>query len=292
MGLTIDINTHPYLFSDVCDTQEKERFVIDVTGLYHNGVCSMESVFARLDCAGIDRCVLSPLDLTTEKGKWMTTNEDVKMLVEKYPERFIGFASVDPKREDAAEVLERAFTEQKLHGLHIFPALQNFDPRGDYMESLFEICLRYDRPIVSDCGCSPYPGLLTKYAHPMLWEETALKHPKLRICLTRFGWPWGREVCMLMLKYRNIDTDTSIVYLDDAPQMYHQMFCVDMGPKWIDRGFRHQVMFGSGDPGLEQIRQVNAVRALDFRASTIENILGNNALEFMGFEKEMRWVND
>ena len=67
MGLTIDINTHPYLFSDVCDTQEKERFVIDVTGLYHNGVCSMESVFARLDCAGIDRCVLSPLDLTTER---------------------------------------------------------------------------------------------------------------------------------------------------------------------------------------------------------------------------------
>ena len=89
MGLTIDINTHPYLFSDVCDTQEKERFVIDVTGLYHNGVCSMESVFARLDCAGIDRCVLSPLDLTTEKGKWMTTNEDVKMLVEKYPERLL-----------------------------------------------------------------------------------------------------------------------------------------------------------------------------------------------------------
>ena len=25
MGLTIDINTHPYLFSDVCDTQEKVR---------------------------------------------------------------------------------------------------------------------------------------------------------------------------------------------------------------------------------------------------------------------------
>ena len=24
MGLTIDINTHPYLFSDVCDTEEKE----------------------------------------------------------------------------------------------------------------------------------------------------------------------------------------------------------------------------------------------------------------------------
>ena len=97
---------------------------------------------------------------------------------------------------------------------------------------------------------------------------------------------------MLMLRYRNIYTDTSIIDLDDARQMYNTMFAVDMGPKWIDRGFRHQVMFGSGDPGLEQIRQVNAIRALDYRQSTLDNILGKNALEFMGFEKEMKWVND
>ncbi|MCI5479789.1 MAG: amidohydrolase family protein [Lachnospiraceae bacterium] len=292
MGLTIDINTHPYLFSDVCDTEEKERFAIEITGLYHSGVGSMASQFARLDCAKIDRCVLSPLDLTTTRGRWLNTNEEVKTLEEKYPDRFIGFASVDPRREDAAEVLEDAFTRLGLKGLYIFPALQDFNPKEAYMKPLFEVCLKYDRPIISDCGCSPYPGLLTTYAHPMLWEETALRYPKLRICLTRFGWPWNREVCMLMLRYRNIYTDTSIIYLDDSRQMYHQMFEVDMGPKWIDRGFRHQVMFGSGDPGLEQIRQVNAIRALNYRESTLENILGKNALEFMGFEKEMRWVND
>lgn len=67
----IDINTHPYLFEDVCRTQEQYQLVYDVTGLYHNGVASMPSTFARLDCAKIDLCVLSPLDLTTTKGTWM-----------------------------------------------------------------------------------------------------------------------------------------------------------------------------------------------------------------------------
>ena len=91
----IDINTHPYLLEDVCRTQEQYQLVYDVTGLYHNGVASMPSTFARLDCAKIDLSVLSPLDLTTTKGTWMTTNEDVEFLCKKYPERFLG----QPKRD-------------------------------------------------------------------------------------------------------------------------------------------------------------------------------------------------
>lgn len=51
----------------------------------------------------------------------MTTNEDVEFLCKKYPERFLGLASVDPHRADAVEVLEKAFTEQGLLGVHLFP---------------------------------------------------------------------------------------------------------------------------------------------------------------------------
>ena len=137
-----------------------------------------------------------------------------------------------------------------------------------------------------------YPNLTSKYSHPLQWEEFIFRHPELRICLSRFAWPWNREMYMLMLKFRNVYTDTSIVYFDDPKQMYHQMFTVDMGPKWLDRSFRHQVMFGSGDPGLEQIRQINAIRNLDMREESKELILSQNALEFMGYKKDMRWVHD
>lgn len=49
-------------------------------------------------------------------------------------------------------------------------------------------------------------------------------------------------------------------------------------------------MFGSGDPGLEQIRMINAVRGLELRDSTKELILSRNALEFLGLEKDLRWT--
>ena len=288
-----DINTHPYLFEDVCKSKEDLDFAIKITGLYHNGLAAMHEVFARLDCAKIDFSVLSPLDLSSAYGRKLATNEQVKELVVKYPDYFIGFASVDPSEANAVDALRYAFKELDLKGVYLFPALQNFCPEGCApLDDIAKLCIEFDRPMLVDCGCSPYPNLTSKYSHPLQWEEFIFRHPELRICLSRFAWPWNREMYMLMLKFRNVYTDTSIVYFDDPKQMYHQMFTVDMGPKWLDRSFRHQVMFGSGDPGLEQIRQINAIRNLDMREESKELILSQNALEFMGYKKDMRWVHD
>jgi hypothetical protein len=68
--------------------------------------------------------------------------------------------------------------------------------------------------------------------------------------------------------------------------MYQQLFTIDMGKYWVDRSFRHQVMFGSDDPGLEQVRMSRALRNdMPWRASTIDLIMGINALEYLGLKE-------
>ena len=89
---------------------------------------------------------------------------------------------------------------------------------------------------------------------------------------------------MLMLKYPNVYTDTAMLYFDDPRQFYHQCLEVDIGPKWVDRSLRHQIMFGSDDPRLEQRRMIKALQSMDMRESTRELIFGGNALEFIGEE--------
>lgn len=42
------------------------------------------------------------------------------------------------------------------------------------------------------------------------------------------------------------------------------------------------MMFGSNNPRFEQIRMAQAIRELDFRESTLELIMGGNAIEFLG----------
>jgi len=287
----IDIHTHCFLFEPVCN-DEQLNFAQKVTGLYHNGQTSLDLVFRKQAAGGIGKSVISAIDLTSQYGRGLSTNEECASFSREYPDHFIGFASVDPHDEVAAAKLERAFEDYNLKGLYLFPSLQEFYPDEKAVQPLYELCEKYDKPVYLDCGCSSYPGLLTKYGHPMAVEPVAIRFPKLRICIARFGWPWIREVCMIMLKNHNVYTDTSIVYFDDPPRMYHQMMEIDIGPTWVDRSLRHQVMFGSGDPGLEQVRQVNALRNMPFRDSTLELVLYRNALEFLGVEKDMRWLND
>ena len=281
----IDIHVHPAFYETICHDEVQEKFAQDMYGLYKTDIFPEEVMFQQMECAGIDRAVLLPLDLTTTHGGMLGTNEQVKTLVDMYPDKLIGFASVDPKREDAAEVLEEAFVKYNLSGLKLHPAKQQFYPMDECAQKVYEVCVKYNKPIIFHSGVSVEPDALSKYCMPHLFEEVAYKYPTLKICLAHFGWPWIQETCMLLLKYPNVYADTALLYFDSAPEFYRQSFMKDMGEHWIDRSLRHQIMFGSDDPRLEMIRMKKAIEGLDMRKSTIELILGGNAMEFLGLEE-------
>ena len=73
-----------------------------------------------------------------------------------------------------------------------------------------------------------------------------------------------------------------MLYFDSAYEFYDQIFKKELNLSWIDRSLRHQVMFGSNNPRFEQIRMVDALRKIGLRESSLELILGQNALEFLG----------
>lgn len=282
--ITIDMHTHPAFSETICLTPEQEKFAQDMYGLYKTEVSSDEMQLIYMDVAGIDKAALLPLDLTSTTGGCLASNEDVLTLVNKHPDRFIGFASIDPHDPAALEKLEQAFAEYKLSGLKLHPSKQRFYPTEDCMEDIYAMCEKYNKPITFHAGMSVEPDTLSKYAKPENFEEVAYYHRNLRFCLAHFGWPWTQETCMLLLKYQNVYADTALLYFDSAPEFYEQVFTIDMGKKWIDRSFRHQIMFGSDDPRLEMIRMKRAIENMDMRQETIDLIMGGNALEFLGME--------
>lgn len=280
--MVIDMHVHPAFIEGIGLSEEKLEKNRQTFGLYKTEAFSIEQW--RRDCkvSAIDRLCVLPLALPEEAGGDTVTNEQTAELVRQYPDMLTGFASVEPSRKDAADILEDAFTRLGLKGVKLHPSKQRFYPNDTFMEPVYQVCEKYEKPVIFHSGVSMEPGTLVKYSHPLAFEETAYRHPKLKMCLAHFGWPWVREVCMLMLKYRNVYTDTALLYFDNPREFYHQCLEVDIGPRWIDRSLRHQVMFGSDDPRLEQRRMIHAIRQMDMRESTKELILGGNAVEFMG----------
>lgn len=278
----IDMHVHPAFYEPINQDEELEELRHNTLDIHKNGTAPLEHIFNQMNCAGLDRLCLLPEDYSSLQGRPLVSNEEVRRLVELAPDRFIGFASVDPVMEGAAEKLEYAFADLKLRGLKLHPSRGHYYPMDERLGPVYDVCEKYDRPIIFHSGLSWEPDTLSRYARPLEFEELAAKRPKLRICLAHFGWPWVQEAAMLMLKYPNVYADTGLLYFDNAWEFYRRVFTEEIPATWIDRSLRHQVMFGSNNPRFEQIRMADAITKLGFRESTLELIRGGNALEFLG----------
>lgn len=277
----IDMHVHPAFFEPINHDPAVEAMRHEVLNIHKNGTAPLQHIFNQMNCAGLDRLCLLPQDYMTQIGRPVVKNEEIRQLVDLAPEKFIGFASVDPYDKNAAEVLEYAFTQLQLKGLKLHPSRQHFYPNDDLLKPIYEICEKYNKPIIFHSGLSWERDTCIKYSRPVEFEELAVNRPELRICLAHFGWPWVQETAMLMLKYPNVYADTALLYFDNAYEFYRKIFTQDIPVTWIDRSLRHQVMFGSNNPRFEQIRMADAITKLGFRDSTLELIKGKNAMEFL-----------
>jgi hypothetical protein len=283
--MVIDIHAFPGFFEEICQDPDKIEFRREQYFLYKQHVWPLSLFITQLDAAGIDKAVISAEDITTRAGNTIVSNEEVKILVDKYPDRLIGFASVDPKRDDAVEVLIEAFTRMGMLGLKLSPAIQHFMPNDPCMDSIYKTCIKYNKPILFDSGMTWVKNSPSKYSHPMIFEDVAINYPELRICLGHFGWPWTKETAMLVLKYENVYADTALLYFDSPKQFFQTTFNDQLGEYWIDRMLYERVMFGSTYPRIEQKRMVGATDVLNLRPLQRQMVMGLNALRFMGINE-------
>ncbi len=279
--MVIDSYVHPLCYKAIYD-EDEFSFYEKNYGMGLMGPMDYDEIFVEMNYGGVDKAFLMPLDVTTTCGGWFATNEQVAKIVADHPDRFVNFASVDPHRGDAVEVLERAFTELGAKGAHFHPAKQGFHAVDPCMDPLYDLCEQLGKPIYFDAGLSWEPNAPMEPNHPLSIEPAIMRHPNIKFCLAHFAWPWVREMVALMIKYPNAYTDTSVLYLDSPEESMERLFKVDMGPLWFQRSFMGQVMLASNTPRFRCFKIKRGIEALGLPADALEAVLGGNALRFIG----------
>ena len=174
----------------------------------------MEDVAAEYEALGMVGVLLA-WDAQTATGRPPLSNELVAGVVKRFPNRFVGFGSVDPHRPDAADRVRR-LSDLGLVGLKLHPTMQAFDPSSDHAMRLFEAAAETGLAVTTHtgtsglgAGCPGGQGLRIDYARPILLDRAAAAFPEMAIVLAHAGWPWHLEALAMALHKTNLFIDIS-----------------------------------------------------------------------------------
>ncbi|MHB8780063.1 MAG: amidohydrolase family protein, partial [Candidatus Geothermincolia bacterium] len=181
-----------------------ESDALEAARAFTEGLPALEATIADMDEAGITRSVVVAVDAET-RWNYRVSNESVAEAVAAYPERLIGFASVDPNKGDLARrELRRAVEQMGLRGLKLLPHLIELRPNDREMYGVYEEASALGVPVLLHSGTQFHSGTKLKYCRPLDVDEVAVDFPELNLIIAHFGWPWYEEAMAVVQRNRNV----------------------------------------------------------------------------------------
>jgi hypothetical protein len=276
----IDVHVHP----------PTKEFLIDAGGTHVEAAArkfghsielkTFEQMLDEYSTAGVERIVLFAWDAETTSHRPRVTNEFISTIVERYPNRIVGFASVDPHKESAVKDLTRAVRDLKLRGLKLHPQAQAFQPNDSKFYSIYSRCVELDIPVTFHTGSTYWGaglpgggGLKLRLSDPMLLDDVAADFPELKIIMAHPGWPWQDEQLAIATHKNNVYID-----LSGWSPKYFQPLLVTYMTKMIPEKF----LFGTDYPMLTPERWLRDFNALNASSEVRQMVLRDNARKLLG----------
>jgi predicted TIM-barrel fold metal-dependent hydrolase len=165
----------------------------------------------ELDRRGVDKAAL----IASIPGD----PDSVIAAVRKFPQRFYGYAMVDPTTTEAVAQCKQMLASGHIQCLCFFPAMHRYSMHDDRVSALLDLAAAYPRAAafvhcgVLSVGVRKKLGLPShfdmRYSNPLDLHEVALRYPTLRFIVPHFGAGFLREALMLCDLCPNIYLDTS-----------------------------------------------------------------------------------
>ena len=123
--------------------------------------------------------------------------------VAKYPDKFVGFACVDPRRADCMELLRHAVEDLGLRGVKYGPIYNGVHLNDPRMEPIYAYCVKHDLPLTMHMGTTFARNAPAELGRPIYVDDVARRHPDLKMVMAHMGHPWYEECIVVARKQPN-----------------------------------------------------------------------------------------
>ncbi len=167
---------------------------------------SIEEFIQQLDKMGVEKAVIFNLDEETPSGIKGLPNDYYADIVKRFPEKFIGFAGIDPlKEKEALREINRSY-ELGLRGIAVRPFMFGIPPHHKKMYPLYSTCVELNIPIWFHISIN-YSTNTMEVERPIYLDIVAQDFPELKMIAGHGGWPWINEMVAVAWKNPNIYID-------------------------------------------------------------------------------------
>ena len=238
---------------------------------------SIDNYLVLMDKFQIDKSVIVSFNIETAYGMTLVTNDDIANLVELHPNRFIGFAGIDPPASDALDQLDYSISSLGLKGVKLVPPAQKFDISDKKYDPLWRKMIDYDIPLWTHGGHQVSTGgAIAKYGHPLLVDEMAMRNEDLTIIIGHMGVPWFWDTYSVVLRHTNVYADISA-----HPDLY-PYFPWDA---YVKYNIEHKLLFGSDHPLVHWNKIIPAAQNLPISEGFKKAIMYENAIKLLRIQR-------
>jgi predicted TIM-barrel fold metal-dependent hydrolase len=227
-------------------------------------------------------------------------NDYIAAVVRSDPDRFIGFASVNPRYQgpEAAVVeLERAVVDLGLTGVKLYPMYQHWAANDrDVAFPIYAKAQELGIPVMIHQAGSTRIDAKLELGRPALLDDIGRVFRDLRVIVAHCGLPWVDEALFLLTKHPNFYAELSYLI---ASITRRDLFLLlsRCEPMFVPL---EKLFFGTDYPGflydpvklLEKLRTVNEeaddCRMPPIPSSKLEGIAGDHLARVLGLIPEDR----
>lgn len=262
------LDTHSQIWTQEALKTMPEKWLVGYRAIFGDkSFLTIEDTLKDMDEAKVDKAVIVAVDAETTTG-FKVPNEYVAGIVKQYPDRFIGFAGVDPHKGIlAVRELEKAVQELGLKGLKFIHHILELYPNDPIMYPIYEKAQELDIPVIFHTGNQFHSGTKLKYCHPIYLDEVAVDFPRLKIIMAHFGFPWFPEGLAIIQRNPNVYFNIA----GWAPKHIPEMVI-----RYMDSVLSHKALFGSDYPLIPRKRIIKELQELPLKEETRKKLLTDN----------------
>jgi predicted TIM-barrel fold metal-dependent hydrolase len=222
-----------------------------------------EVIVRLLDEAQISRAVI--MTYRDAPGPEERVLEYVAEAVQKYPDRLIAYARMNPRYGDeAVELFDRAIRDYKMKGLKLHPVGYVMHPTSEQTLNLIRHAAELNVPTLFHCGDE-------EFTMPLQIAEAASMVPEAQIILGHMGGYFHvKDAIRVAKRHPNLILETSAM---PYPKLIREA---------VDALGAERILFASDGPGCDPSIEVEKVRRAGLTSEQEALIFSGNTERLLG----------